>query len=67
MNALEHISATLGAAVEFDEITPSEVREYIKKLTEAALEFGEEVNTEKMQRISAEIGRKFGHLMHGRL
>lgn len=67
MNALEHISATLNAAVEFDEISPYEVQEVLKELTEAALEFGEEVNTEKMQRLSAKIGKQYGHLMHGRL
>ena len=67
MNALEHVSATLCAAIEFDEISPYEVQEYLKELTAAALEFGEEVNTEKMQRLSAKIGKQYAHLMTGRL
>jgi hypothetical protein len=63
MNALEHTALSLTVAIENDEISPYEVVDYLKKLGEASLEFGEEINTEKMQRLSTELGRKFGHLI----
>ena len=65
MNALEHIAATLAVAVEFDEITPYEVQEYLRDLVAAALEFGEEINSEKMQRLSSRLHKQFGHLPKG--
>ena len=64
MNALEHVAGTLALAVEFDEIDPNEVKEYLRDLVAAATEFGEEVNSEKMQRLSTRLGKQFGHLAH---